>query len=89
MKVYGINEYEILILWTGNRDIVGFGMNGDPGYYDHGMLPFPAIRWKENTDEVLALREKEKCDWKTLSLEDKKACKSLCFHFARIENDLI
>ncbi|XP_014468920.1 PREDICTED: cytochrome c oxidase subunit 4 isoform 1, mitochondrial-like isoform X2 [Dinoponera quadriceps] len=57
----------------GNRDIVGFGYNGEPTYLDRSDFPMPAIRWQENTPDVMALREKEKGDWKKLSLEEKKA----------------
>lgn len=57
----------------GDRDIVGYGMNGEPSYLDKLDFPMPAIRFKENTPEVQALREKEKGDWKALSMEDKKA----------------
>ncbi|BFZ19615.1 hypothetical protein BsWGS_22654 [Bradybaena similaris] len=57
----------------GNRDIVGFGINGEASYIDRCEFPCPAIRFKESTPEVLKLREKEKGDWKKLSLEDKKA----------------
>ena len=64
------------ITLSGNRDIVGYGWNGNPVYGDREEYPFPAIRFKENTPDVLALREKEKGDWKALSKEDKKACKS-------------
>ncbi|RZC36567.1 cytochrome c oxidase subunit IV [Asbolus verrucosus] len=57
----------------GNREVVGFGYNGQPNYADRSDFPLPAIRWKENTPDVLALREKEKGDWRKLSLEEKKA----------------
>jgi cytochrome c oxidase subunit 4 len=57
----------------GNRDVVGYGANGEASYADRIMFPFPAIRFKENTPDVLALREKEKGDWKKLSIEEKKA----------------
>ncbi|KAL5020889.1 hypothetical protein ScPMuIL_000044 [Solemya velum] len=56
----------------GNREIVGYGMNGTAHYIDHTDFPCPAIRFKENTPEVLALREKEKGEWKALTLEEKK-----------------
>jgi len=56
----------------GNRDIVGYGFNGNPVYMDRAEFPAPAIRFKENTKEVLALRQKEKGDWKAMSLEDKR-----------------
>jgi len=57
----------------GNREVVGYGYNGEPTYLDRVDFPCPAIRWKENTSDVVALREKEKGDWKKLSIEEKKA----------------
>jgi len=57
----------------GNREVVGYGINGEPGYMDRIDFPMPALRWKENTADVLALREKEKGDWRKLSAEEKKA----------------
>lgn len=57
----------------GNREIVGFGLNGQPVYIDAHDFPFPAIRWKEPTSEINALREKEKGDWNALTCEEKKA----------------
>ncbi len=59
---------------AGNRDIVGYGWNGDPSYIDRPEFPFPAVRFRENTPDVLALREKEKGDWHKLTIADKKAC---------------
>ncbi|RUS77065.1 hypothetical protein EGW08_015177 [Elysia chlorotica] len=56
----------------GNREVVGFGINGQATYIDKGAFPCPAIRFKEDTPEILKLREKEKGDWKSLSLEEKK-----------------
>jgi len=57
----------------GNREVVGWGINGEYTYVDHIAFPMPAIRFKENTPEIQALHEKEKGDWKKLSIEDKKA----------------
>ncbi|EFN61796.1 Cytochrome c oxidase subunit 4 isoform 2, mitochondrial [Camponotus floridanus] len=57
----------------GNRDVVGYGFNGEPSYLDRTDFPCPAVRWKENTSDIMALREKEKGDWKKLSIEEKKA----------------
>ena len=37
----------------GNRDVVGFGWNGEATYYDRPDFPMPAIRFKENTPDVL------------------------------------
>merc|ERR1719233_92545 len=48
-------------------------MNGEVTYTDSVMHPFPAIRFKEDVGEIQALREKEKGDWKKLTLEEKKA----------------
>ncbi|XP_076370874.1 cytochrome c oxidase subunit 4 isoform 1, mitochondrial-like [Tachypleus tridentatus] len=56
----------------GNREVVGFGLNGEPSYIDRTDFPMPAIRFKENSQEITALREKEKGDWKTLSMDEKK-----------------
>ncbi|VEN57973.1 unnamed protein product [Callosobruchus maculatus] len=58
----------------GKREIVGFGFNGEPSYVDRADFPMPAIRWKEPTSDVQALREKEKGDWKNLSVEEKRLC---------------
>lgn len=58
----------------GNRDVVGFGINGEYSYIDRIDYPMPAIRFKENTPESAKLREKEKDDWKKLTLDEKKAC---------------
>ncbi|XP_071528846.1 cytochrome c oxidase subunit 4 isoform 2, mitochondrial-like [Panulirus ornatus] len=46
----------------------------------------PAIRFKEDTLDIQALREKEKGDWKKLTLEEKKALyrASFCQTFAEI-----
>lgn len=57
----------------GNREIVGFGFNGSSVYVDRSEFPAPAIRYKEETPEIAQLREKEKGDWKSLSLDEKKA----------------
>ena len=64
-------------LAPGNRDIVGHGMNGMPMYEDREDYPYPSIRWKANTPEVMALREKEKGDWKNLTMEERKGC--MCY----------
>ncbi|CAG7734469.1 unnamed protein product [Allacma fusca] len=57
----------------GSREVVGFGVNGEANYVDRIVSPFPAIRFKEDTPDIQALREKEKGDWKKLTIEDKKA----------------
>ncbi|GBP84460.1 Cytochrome c oxidase subunit 4 isoform 1, mitochondrial [Eumeta japonica] len=44
----------------GCRDVVGFGHNGSYVYKDDPMYPFPAIRFRENTADVI---------WDTLNLE--------------------
>jgi len=56
----------------GNREIVGFGANGQPQYVDRLDFPIPAIRFKASTPDIQALREKEKGDWKKLTLVEKK-----------------
>jgi len=57
----------------GKREVVGFGANGEVTYIDSVMAPFPAIRFKEDAGEIMALREKEKGDWKKMTKEEKKA----------------
>ena len=57
---------------AGNRDVVGFGINGNPSYQDMVEFPAPAVRFRENSAEVLALRELELGDWTALTLEQKK-----------------
>lgn len=37
----------------GNREVVGYGYNGEPTYLDRVDFPMPAIRWKENTPDVM------------------------------------
>jgi len=36
-----------------NRDVVGYGYNGEPTYLDRVDFPYPAIRWKENTANIM------------------------------------
>ncbi len=62
---------------TGNRDIVGFGINGQITYEELVDRPYPAVRFKENTADIIALREKAKGDWKLLSVDEKKQCRFL------------
>lgn len=73
---------------VGNRDIVGFGMNGEPSYIDRHDFPCPAVRFMENKPDIVALREKEKSDWKTLSMDEKKALyrASFCSTFAEMDS---
>lgn len=59
----------------GTREVVGYGANGSYNYYDRPDTPCSAIRFKEDTPEIKALKEKEKGDWKNLTLEEKKNCK--------------
>merc|ERR1712111_132832 len=57
----------------GKREVVGYGGNGEATYIDSVMHPFPAIIFKEDMGDVAKLREKEKGDWKKLTVEEKKA----------------
>lgn len=72
----------------GNRDIVGHGINGMPHYIDTMSFPAPAVRFKENSKEVLSLREKEKGPWKELTLLEKKALyrASFCKTYAEMNS---
>jgi len=70
----------------GKREIVGFGFNGEANYVDRPDFPMPAIRFREITGELAGLKEKEKGDWKKLSLEEKKTLyrASFCQTFAEM-----
>jgi len=71
----------------GNREVVGFGFNGQASYVDRVDFPMPAIRYKESTPDIQVLREKEKGDWSKLTLEEKKALyrASFCQTFAEMK----
>jgi len=56
----------------GNRRVVGFGLNGQACYVDRPDYPYPCITFREFTPEVMALKEKEKQDWKNMSIEEIK-----------------
>ncbi|CAG9813634.1 unnamed protein product [Phaedon cochleariae] len=58
---------------VGTREMVCFGMNGQPMYVDDVSFPCPAIRYKETTPQIKALYEKQKGDWKLLTKDEKKA----------------
>lgn len=58
----------------GDREIVGWGSNGNESYFDRSDFPYPAIRWKSpNAPGVPELREKEMGDWTALTMDEKKA----------------
>lgn len=71
----------------GHREVVGPSQSGIDEYFDRIDVPNPPIRWKEPTPESQALREKEKGDWKSLSIEDKKKLyrMSYCQTFKEME----
>ncbi|KAL3311796.1 Cytochrome c oxidase subunit IV isoform 1 [Cichlidogyrus casuarinus] len=56
----------------GNREIVGYGRNGIPQYFDDLAWPYPSIRFRAHSDQIESLKKKEQGDWKSLSLEEKK-----------------
>jgi len=71
----------------GKREIVGYGWNGTASYADRTDYPMPAVRFREPDNQINQLREKEKGDWKKLSIEEKKALyrASFCQTFAEIK----
>ncbi|CAK1543334.1 unnamed protein product [Leptosia nina] len=71
----------------GNREWVGYGYNGQPNYVDRPDYPLPAVRFRVETPDVKALREKEKGDWHKLTVEEKKALyrASFCQTFAEFQ----
>ncbi|XP_049880226.1 cytochrome c oxidase subunit 4 isoform 1, mitochondrial-like [Pectinophora gossypiella] len=72
---------------VGNREWVGFGYNGQPNYVDRTDFPMPAVRFQPDTPDIKVLRQKEKGDWKKLTLEEKKALyrASFCQTFAEFQ----
>merc|ERR1712142_960394 len=74
----------------GDREIVGWGLNGKEIYFDREDFPYPAIRWKSpNAPGVPELRQKELGDWKALTMDEKKALyrASFCQTFAEFQAD--
>ncbi|XP_061723811.1 cytochrome c oxidase subunit 4 isoform 1, mitochondrial-like [Cydia pomonella] len=71
----------------GSREWVGYGFNGQPNYVDRPDFPLPAVRFRPDTPDIKVLREKEKGDWKKLTLEEKKALyrASFCQTFAEFK----
>lgn len=59
----------------GTREVVGFGINGSYSYADRMDFPYPAIRFKEVKGDLIPIKEKEKGDWKKLTIDEKKARK--------------
>ncbi|XP_014254211.1 cytochrome c oxidase subunit 4 isoform 1, mitochondrial-like [Cimex lectularius] len=70
----------------GTREVVGYGINGTPSYWDLEMFPYPAVRFREITPNIKALKEKEKGNWKSLTIDEKKCLYrvSFCQTFAEI-----
>ncbi|XP_017488668.1 PREDICTED: cytochrome c oxidase subunit 4 isoform 1, mitochondrial-like [Rhagoletis zephyria] len=50
-------------------------------------MPYPAIRFREETEEIKKLREKEKGDWSKLTLDEKKKLyrHSFCLTLSEVE----
>ena len=58
----------------GTREVVGYGTNGSYEYFDRMDFPYPSIRFREVKGDLIPIKEKEKGDWKNLTIEEKKAC---------------
>jgi len=69
------------------REYVAYFTNGEPYYADRLDYPFPAIRFRKLDAEFKALREKEKGDWKKLSIEEKKRLYRYTFRATLAEFD--
>lgn len=84
---YMTNRSKYWLERVGNREMVGFGLNGTPMYADLPNFPFPALRYKETTPEIQALYEKQKGDWKLLTNDEKKALyrANFCQTFAEFQ----
>jgi len=73
VKKYGYDR-SMVYPRIGEREIVGFGLNGHPSYFDQPAHPMPAVRWAEDSAEIAALRAKAKGDWSALTVDEKKTC---------------
>nr|AIX97470.1 mitochondrial cytochrome c oxidase subunit 4 isoform 1 [Ceratosolen solmsi] len=56
----------------GNREILSNCTFAEPTYIDHWVFPLPTLRYKEITPNIQTLRNKEKGDWRHLSIAEKK-----------------
>ncbi|KAI0982955.1 hypothetical protein GJ496_012034 [Pomphorhynchus laevis] len=56
----------------GQREIVGTSTKLEVCYFDESTEPFPPVKWERDTAEMRKLQEKEKGDWKLLTIEDKR-----------------
>ena len=65
----------------GKREIVGYGINGQPSYFDNAVVPLPGVRWLPADENINQIREKAKGDWSKLTIDEKKACKFFLYHF--------
>uniref|UniRef100_T1GFW0 Cytochrome c oxidase subunit 4 n=1 Tax=Megaselia scalaris TaxID=36166 RepID=T1GFW0_MEGSC len=74
-------------LKIGNREVVGYGFNGEPCYQDRVDYPFPSIRFREDNPDICKIREKERCDWNNLTKDEKKKLyrHSFCQTFAEMK----
>lgn len=54
---------------------MGYGLNGQACYVDRPDYPYPGVTFLETTPDYLALKEKEKGDWKNLTVAEIKQCK--------------
>ncbi|XP_011299463.1 cytochrome c oxidase subunit 4 isoform 1, mitochondrial-like [Fopius arisanus] len=71
----------------GKREVVGYGLNGEEAYLDLEECPMPAIRFKEITPDLQLIKDKEKADWKKLTIQEKKELyrASFCQTFAEMD----
>ncbi|KRX13478.1 Mitochondrial cytochrome c oxidase subunit [Trichinella nelsoni] len=67
------------------REMVGYG-NGDLEYFDRVDHPYPALRFRKEDEKIKALREKEKGDWKALTMAEKQNLyrASFCLTFSEV-----
>lgn len=68
-----------------NREQIGYGVCSEKIYYDATDNPVPPVRYMVDTPEILALREKEKGDWKKLTLDEKKQLYRASFRLTFVE----
>ena len=58
--------------FAAGRDWVGYGHAGSPYYQDRYDNPYPAIRYQKPGPAFYDVLEKEKGDWRKMTLDEKK-----------------
>ncbi|XP_063984342.1 cytochrome c oxidase subunit 4 isoform 1, mitochondrial-like [Diachasmimorpha longicaudata] len=87
VRAYSSHDEPPLNYKIGKREVVGYGSNGTECYLDLQSVPMPAIRFKEITPDLQVIRDKEKGDWKKLTIQEKKELYRASFCQTFVEMD--